>query len=225
MSILLLIRHAVTEATGKRLIGTTPGISLSAEGGEQALRLAGRLLPVRLDALYASPLERCEQTAAAIATGRRVAVRLLADLREVDYGAWTGRSLRQVARTTLWRTVQLNPGSARFPDGESLAEVQQRGVAALEEISRRHARGVVGVVTHGDVIRLALAHYAGVHIDLFQRLTVNPASVSAVGLGRGSPRILSMNDTGDEGGYRRQARRGNGPGRRRNRVSGGGADS
>ncbi|CAN5135322.1 histidine phosphatase family protein [soil metagenome] len=225
MSILLLLRHAVTEETGKRLIGTTPGISLSAQGGEQALRLAERLLPVRLDALYTSPLERCEQTAAAIATGRRVAVRLLADLREVDYGAWTGRSLRQVARTTLWRAVQRYPGSARFPDGESLAEVQQRGVAALEEISRRHARGVVGVVTHGDVIRLALAHYAGVHIDLFQRLTVNPASVSAVGLGRGSPRILSMNDTGDEGGYRRQARRGTGPGRRRNRVSGGGADS
>ncbi|MBA3728591.1 MAG: MSMEG_4193 family putative phosphomutase [Actinobacteria bacterium] len=225
MPILLLIRHAVTEATGKRLIGTTPGISLSAEGGEQALRLAERLLPVRLDALYASPLERCEQTAAAIAAGRRVAVRLLADLREVEYGAWTGRSLRQVARTTLWRTVQRTPGSARFPDGESLAEVQQRGVAALEEISSRHARGVVGVVTHGDVIRLALAHYAGVHIDLFQRLIVSPASVSAVGLGGGSPRILSMNDTGGVQEYRSRTRRAGGPGRRRNQVSGRGEDS
>lgn len=225
MAILLLIRHALTEATGKRLIGTTPGISLSAQGGEQARRLAERLVPVRLDALYASPLERCEQTAAAIATGRGVAVRLLADLREVDYGDWTGRSLRQVAHTTLWRTVQRYPGSARFPGGDSLAEVQQRGVAALEEISSRHPRGVVGVVTHGDVIRLALAHYAGVHIDLFQRLIVSPASVSAVGLGRGSPRILSMNDTGNVEDYGPRARRGSGPVQRRKRISGGDADS
>ncbi|MBA3552827.1 MAG: MSMEG_4193 family putative phosphomutase [Actinobacteria bacterium] len=225
MSILLLIRHAVTEETGKRLIGTTPGISLSAQGEKQALRLAEWLDPVRLDALYSSPLERCEQTAATIALGRRISVRPLADLREVEYGAWTGRSLRQVARTALWRTVQRNPGSARFPDGESLAEVQRRGVAALEEISNRHPRGVVGVVSHGDVIRLALAHYAGIHIDLFQRLIVGPASVSSVGLGRGSPRILSMNDTGDVETYRARTRRRSAPGRRRNRVSGGGADS
>jgi probable phosphomutase (TIGR03848 family) len=196
MTLLLLIRHGLTDATGNRLYGTSPGIHLSGQGREQAERLAERLSPVRLAAIYSSPLERCRETADAIAKGRRLGVEILPDLGEVEYGEWTGRSFKAVRRTALWRRVHELPSSVRFPGGQSLGEVLERGVRALEMIASRHPRGLVAVVSHGDVIRLVLAHHAGIHIDLFHRLQVDPASVSALALGDGAPRILRVNDTG-----------------------------
>lgn len=196
MGLLLLIRHALTQATGKRLSGRTPGIHLSVEGRHQAEHLAGRLASLPLAAVYASPLERCLETAEAIAIPRGLAVRRVPELAEVDYGRWTGRSMPQLVRTTLWKKVQQAPSSVTFPEGEGLIDAQRRSVAALEEIAGRHPRSVVAVVSHADVIRLMLAHYAGLHIDLFQRLIVSPASVSAVALGDRIPRIVRMNDTG-----------------------------
>ncbi|HYT29212.1 MAG TPA: MSMEG_4193 family putative phosphomutase [Actinomycetota bacterium] len=196
MALLLLIRHAVTEATGSRLSGRTPGIHLSERGREQAKALAERIAPVPLAAIHSSPLERCLETAEALAAARTVAVTPAQGLLEVDYGAWTGRSLPQLARTKLWTTVQQSPSSARFPGGETLAEVQRRSVDALGAIAARHPRGIVAAVTHADVIRLALAQYTGVHLDLFQRIVVSPASVSAVFLGDRIPRIVRVNDTG-----------------------------
>jgi probable phosphoglycerate mutase len=196
MTLVLLIRHALTDATGKRLSGRAAGFDLSEAGRGQAERLGERLRPVPLAALYASPLERCMQTAQAVASDRRLDVIPAPELLEVEYGAWTGRSMAQLVRTKLWKQIQQAPGSIRFPDGESLMEAQGRAVAFLDELARRHPKGVVGACSHADVIRLALAHYAGVHIDLFQRLIVSPASVSAVLLGDRIPRIIRMNDTG-----------------------------
>lgn len=195
MTLLLLIRHAVTEQTGKRLYGRTGGIHLSAEGRAQAERLAERLRDVPLDAVYTSPLERCVETARAIAGGRRP--RVVRELNEVDYGDWTGRSLPALRRTKMWARVRSAPSRVRFPSGETLVEVQRRAVASLDALAGRHPRGTIAVVSHGDVVRLAVAQYAGVHIDLFQRLEVAPASVSAVAIGDGGPRILRVNDTGD----------------------------
>jgi probable phosphomutase (TIGR03848 family) len=196
VALLLLIRHALTEATGKRLSGRTPGIHLSEEGRRQAVRLAERLTGLPLSAVYASPLERCVETAQPIAAPRGMSVRPAPGLEEVDYGKWTGRSIAQLVRTKLWKKVQQAPSSATFPEGEGLIDAQRRAVATIEEIAARHPRAVVAVVAHADVIRLALAHYAGLHIDLFQRLIVSPASVSAVALGDRIPRIVRMNDTG-----------------------------
>ncbi len=196
MALLLLVRHSLTEVTGRRLSGSTPGIHLSEEGRAQAADVARRLAPVRLAAVYSSPLERCVETAEAIAGPRGLAVRPVPELIEVGYGTWTGRSLAVLARTSLWKKVQQAPSSVRFPEGETLVEVQRRSVTALDEIAARHKRGAVAAVTHADVIRLVLAHYAGVHLDLFQRLIVSPASISAVLLGDRVPRILRMNDTG-----------------------------
>jgi probable phosphomutase (TIGR03848 family) len=196
VALLLLIRHAVTQATGNRLSGRTPGIHLSEEGRGQARHLAERLASLSLAAVYASPLERCVETAEALAGPRRMHVQRVSDLAEVDYGRWTGRSIRQLVRTTLWKKVQQSPSSVTFPEGEALIDAQRRAVAALEAIATRHPRAAVAVVAHADVIRLALAHYAGLHIDLFQRLIVSPASVSAVALGDRIPRIVRMNDTG-----------------------------
>jgi probable phosphomutase (TIGR03848 family) len=196
MTLLLLIRHALTDATGNRLYGTSPGIHLSGEGWEQADRLADRLSAVRLAAIYSSPLERCMETAEAVAKGRGLEIQILPDLGEVEYGEWTGRSFKAVRRTALWRRVHELPSSVRFPGGQSLGEVMERGVRALEMIATRHPRRVVATVSHGDVIRLVLAHHAGIHIDLFHRLQVDPASVSALAIGDGAPRILKVNDTG-----------------------------
>lgn len=196
MTMLLLIRHALTGATGKRLSGSTPGIHLSDDGRSQAAGLAERLRSLRLAALYASPLERCVETAEVIAAATRLPIRPLPEVIEVGYGTWTGRSLAQLSRTSLWKRVQQSPSAIRFPGGETLIEVQRRSVAALDSLAARHPRGTVAVVSHADVIRLAIAHYAGVHIDLFQRLIVSPASVTAIGLGDRVPRIVRVNDTG-----------------------------
>jgi probable phosphomutase (TIGR03848 family) len=196
MALLLLVRHAVTEATGHRLSGAAPGIHLSERGREQATRLAQRLGRIPLAAMYASPLERCVETAEPLAAAHGLSVATVPDLMEVDYGRWTGRSIAQLTRTAMWRRLQEAPSSFRFPEGEALGEVQQRSVRALEELADRHARRIVAVVSHADVIRLVVAHYAGIHVDLFQRLIVSPVSVSAVLLGDRIPRIVRMNDTG-----------------------------
>ncbi len=196
MTLFLLIRHALTDVTGKRLSGSLPGFHLSAEGREQAERLAERLAPIRLTQIYSSPLERCVETAEAVASGRQLQIRRLPQLDEVGYGSWSGKPLGQLSRTALWKRLHQAPSSVRFPEGETLSEVQGRTVTALEDIASRSPRSVVAVVTHADVIRLLLAHYAGIHLDLFQRLTVSPASVSALVLGDRIPRILRVNDTG-----------------------------
>jgi probable phosphoglycerate mutase len=146
--------------------------------------------------MYSSPLERCLETAEPVAAQKRLSVTAVDDLGEVRYGDWTGRTLAQLSRTRLWKTVQNAPSNARFPNGESLLEVQQRAAGMVGRIAAVHPRGVVAVFSHGDVIRLLVAHYAGVHADLFQRLMVSPASVTAIALGDGVPRIVRVNDTG-----------------------------
>ena len=196
MALVLLIRHALAETTGKRLSGWMPGVHLSAKGREQAERLAERLAGVPIRAIYSSPLERCVETAEPLAASSGVDVTLRADLGEVRYGEWTNRPLAQLARTRLWKVVQSVPSRARFPGGESLLEVQERSVREIERILASHPKAVVAVFSHGDVIRLLVAHFSGLHPDLFQRLVIDPASVSAIAAGNGAPRILKVNDTG-----------------------------
>lgn len=208
MALLLLIRHGLTEATGKRLSGWTPGIPLSERGREQADGLAERLAGISIRAIYSSPIERCIQTAAPLAAARSLRVAARDALGEVRYGTWTGRPLAQLARTKLWRSVQQAPTRVRFPEGETLLEVQERAVREIDRIAAGHPRSTAAVFSHADVIRLLLAHFAGVHPDLFQRIIVDPASVSAVALGDGMPRLLKVNDTGDLSGLRGPGRRG-----------------
>ena len=196
MTLFLLVRHALTDLTGKRLSGQAPGLHLSETGREQAERLRARLAPLQLAAVYSSPLERCAETAEIAVEGRGMQVRLVPSFSEVDYGRWTGRPFTQLVRTALWKQIQSNPSSVRFPEGETLMEVQRRCVEAVGEIARRHPNRMVMVVSHADAIRLTLAHFVGVHLDLYQRLSVSPTSVSALLLGDRIPRILRMNDTG-----------------------------
>jgi probable phosphomutase (TIGR03848 family) len=196
VTILLLLRHGTTDLTGKRLYGRSQDVHLSEEGHRQADHLGERLAPLRPSALYSSPIGRCVETAERIAAACRLETRELDGLAEIDYGRWTGRSFASLARTRLWRRVHRVPSSVRFPGGETLTEAQRRIVDALETLVERHPRGLVAVVSHGDPIAMALAHYSGVHLDLFQRLQVSPGSISAVAVEDGLPRILLVNDAG-----------------------------
>jgi probable phosphoglycerate mutase len=208
MTVLLLIRHAQTDTAGKRLTGWQRGVHLNDLGREQATELAARLDGVPIRAIYSSPLERCRETAAPLARARRLSVSVRRGLLEVDYGDWTGRNLAALRRLKAWRVVLSAPSRIRFPGGESMLGVQERVVAELERIVERHPRDVVAVVSHADVVRLAILHYAGMHLDGLQRLVVEPASVSVVALGDGPARIVKVNDTGGLGGLAGPKRRG-----------------
>lgn len=203
MALLFLIRHGLTDQTGKRLYGWTPGVHLSERGRSQADDLAGRMAGVRVTNVYSSPLERCRETAAPLASAAGLRVQIRRDLGEVDYGEWTGRPLAQLSRTKLWRSVQQSPSQVTFPAGESFLRVQERALRVVHQVAGEHPRGRVALVSHGDVIRLLISHLSGAHLDEFQRIVIDAGSVSVVALGRGigPPRILRVNDTGSLEGF------------------------
>ena len=196
MTTLFLIRHGLTAVTGKTLYGRTPGVPLDDRGRAQAEALADRLAPVRLTAVYSSPLDRCVQTMAPLAAQQGLQVVEREGLIEMDVGAWTGRSLAQVRRTRLWKDVIHRPSYFRFPEGESFVDAQSRALAEVHAIAARHPRGRIAAGSHGDIIRMLIAHYSGAHLDLFQRTTADPASVSVIYLGDGDPHVFVVNDTG-----------------------------
>jgi probable phosphomutase (TIGR03848 family) len=173
-------------------------LHLSEDGRQQAERLAERLAPVPLDAVYASPLERCQETAAVLADARGLKVETLEDIGEIHYGDWTGRELKELAKQPLWKTVQATPSAARFPDGESIFEIQARAVLAIERLREAHPRQTIAVCSHADVIKALTCHYLGMHLDLFQRVAVSPASVTAFAFGP-VPYLVRLNDTGGNG--------------------------
>lgn len=194
---LLLIRHAENDyVRSGKLAGWLPDIHLNEEGVRQANLLGTRLASMKLDGLYSSPLERAIETAQAIATHHpKLKVQIDDRLGEARYGKWTGKRIKQLAGTKLWQIVQRYPSRARFPDGESLTEMQGRAVASIEVIVAKHSKGIVAVVSHGDVIKSILAHYLGMHLDQFQRIVIAPASLSAISFHHSAPSIVRMNDT------------------------------
>lgn len=198
MAYALLIRHAQNDwVKKKRLAGWTPGVHLNDVGREQAAQLADRLSQLPLKAIYSSPLERCLETAAAITAVHDLEIQQIEAMGEVRYGKWQGKKIKKLSKKPAWRIIQHYPSRFRFPEGESLVEVQQRAVSAIEELARKHKDELFAVVSHADVIKLALAHYLGMHIDLFQRLVISPASVSLVALPKsGFIRVLRVNDYG-----------------------------
>jgi probable phosphomutase (TIGR03848 family) len=190
---LLLIRHAENDWVGKRLAGWTPGIHLNKQGRAQAETLAQRLAQVPLTAVYASPLERTMETARPLAQVHGLRVQVREPLGETHFGEWTGRSLDELKEEELWPVIQVTPGGARFPGGESMREVQARFVAELDAIRDAHGEETVAVVSHSDPIKMATAYYLGLALDLFQRLVIHPASVTAFSFGRFGPRLVVMN--------------------------------
>jgi probable phosphoglycerate mutase len=194
----LFVRHARTPTTGKELPGRAPGLHLAEEGRAQAERAAERIagLPQRPAAVYASPLERARETAAPIARALGLRVRIDHGLVECDVGAWTGARLSRVTRTREWAAVHRWPGGFRFPGGESFSEMSVRAVDAVLGLVEAHRGQTVVAVSHADPIKAVLAAAAGAPIDLFQRLVVSPASVSAVLYTATGPYVLCVNSTG-----------------------------
>lgn len=193
----MLIRHATTASTGKRLGGRTQAC-LDDGGRAQAEAAAQRLADIPLKAIYASPLPRTMETAEAVAAPHGLAVQPDESLLEVDYGRWTDRPLRPLIRTKTWPVIQARPSLVAFPDGETIRGAQLRAVDGLQRIVARHPRSVVAAVSHADVIKAVVAFYLGLALDAFQRLHVDPASATVLALSPdgGQPALLRFNDDG-----------------------------
>jgi probable phosphomutase (TIGR03848 family) len=198
----ILLRHGRTTAnTGGVLAGWTPGVQLDETGAEQARAVGERLAKVPLAAIVSSPLERCRQTAEAVAAGRELAVQDDDRLGEARYGDWTGRTLKELVKEPMWRVVQQHPSAAVFPgpEGEGLAQTQARAVTAVRSWNAALAPDAVWLAcSHGDVIKAILADALGLHLDQFQRIVVDPASISVVTYTETRPFVLRINDTGGD---------------------------
>jgi probable phosphomutase (TIGR03848 family) len=192
---IVLVRHATTAATGKRLGGWTPGVHLDESGIRQAERTAERLTGLEVAAVYTSPLERTRETARIVARPHGLRIRTRRGIGEVDYGEWTDEPLGRLRRRKLWATIQTTPSRVTFPGGESIRAAQSRAVETIEALAAEHGDEVVVVVSHADVIKAVVAHYLGMPLDTFQRLVIAPASVTVLALPEGGPpALLRCND-------------------------------
>jgi probable phosphomutase (TIGR03848 family) len=197
MTTVLLVRHGLTAMTGPVLAGWTPGVHLDDRGRAQAASLAERLRPVPVAAIVSSPLERCQETAAAIGAGRGLEVLTDDRLGECRYGDWTGQELKKLAKDPLWKVVQAHPSAARFPGGEALRETQARAVDAIRDHNAELGADATWVaVSHGDVIKAIVADALGLHLDMFQRIQIDPCSVTVIRYTTLRPFVVRLNDTG-----------------------------
>jgi probable phosphomutase (TIGR03848 family) len=199
MSTLLLVRHGLTKLTGPVLAGRTPGLHLDERGEKQAAAVAERIAALPLTAIVTSPLDRCLDTAGFIARAQAKPPELQVDERiiECEYGDWTGKPLKELTKDPVWKVVQTQPSAARFPAGESLSEVSARSIAAVREWNARLGDDAIWVAcSHGDVIKAILADALGLHLDQFQRIVVDPCSVSIVRYTDQRPYVLRSNDVG-----------------------------
>jgi len=211
MGTVILVRHGRTSAnTAGILAGRAVGVRLDKTGRDQSALMGERLAVVPLVGVVSSPLERCRQTARFILDAHHLgphaagpSTALEKGLTECDYGQWQGRNLTELAKEDLWSMVQSHPSAVTFPGGESMAAMQARSVSAIRRhdaaFELQHGSGAVWVaVSHGDIIKSILADALGMHLDLFQRISVGPASVSIVRYGAGRPNVIATNtDSGD----------------------------
>jgi probable phosphomutase (TIGR03848 family) len=204
VSTVVLVRHGLTKLTGPTLAGHSPGVHLDERGQAQASAVAARLAPVPLTAVITSPLERCIETAeviraAQVSAGRNPDWFLEDRIVECRYGDWTGRQLKDLAKDPVWKLVQTQPSAARFPHGEALREVSDRAVGAIRDWDSRFGPNATWLAcSHGDVIKAIVADALGMHLDQFQRIVVDPASVTVIRYTDARPYVLRCNDSGSD---------------------------
>ena len=199
MTTVVLVRHGLTEMTGPVLAGWTPGLHLDERGRTQATALAERLRPLPLDAVVSSPLDRCLDTAAAVLDGREQELQVDERLGECRYGDWTGRPLKELAKDPLWKVVQAHPSAVVFPgpEGEALRDTQARAVSAVRDWNLRLGPDATWLAcSHGDVIKAVVADAMGMHLDSFQRIAIDPCSVTVIRYTELRPFVVRVNDTG-----------------------------
>ncbi|MDM8518805.1 MSMEG_4193 family putative phosphomutase [Anaerolineales bacterium HSG6] len=194
---ILLIRHGENNWTEThKLAGRTAGVYLNDYGKQQALALGERLSNSTLHTIYASPLERTVETAEAIAKHHaKLEIQLHPGIIEVDYGDWTGEPISKLAKKEAWSKVQFCPSGASFPEGETMYDMQARMVQVINRLVKKHGGETIAIVGHADLIKGALAHYLGVHFDLFQRIMISTASISTIRFHGVMPRVECVNDT------------------------------
>lgn len=191
----LLIRHGTNDFVKNGLLAArTPGVHLNDEGRAQAEALAHRLAEMQIAALYSSPLERTRETAAPLAACVGLEIQILEDVLESNCGEWTGQKLEDLRKLDEWKQVQIHPSGFTFPGGESFLAIQSRMVEALGRLAQRHPQQTVAVVTHSDPIKLAVAYYMGMALDLFQRIDIAPASITELDFSPLMTRLVRLND-------------------------------
>lgn len=190
---ILLIRHGHTDAIGRRLVGRSPGVHLTERGRAEAGRLVETLRAQPISQILSSPLERALETAEPLARARNLAITPDEGLIEVEFGDWTGRTFDELERLPEWQRFVTNRATADVPRGERPTAVQERIVATLTRLGAQHSGHTIAAVSHADVIRAAVLYYAGAPLDMAHRVDVAPASISAVALGDGEPRLLFVN--------------------------------
>jgi probable phosphoglycerate mutase len=196
MTTVLLIRHALHVFGGDRIAGRTPGVVLSPDGEREAAALVDRLVSVPVAAVYSSPLERTLQTARPLAEHRGLTVERCDEVAEIDYGEWTGAALADLRSQPLWGQWNTFRSGQSAPGGEAMIAVQARVVTALMQLRERHGDECVAVVSHGDVIRAAVAHCLGAPLDLLLRFEIGTASVTVVDFTPDGPFVRCVNSRG-----------------------------
>lgn len=214
MATLVLIRHASTAETGRSLSGRIPGIPLSDKGREEARALAARLAEVAFARIISSPIQRCIETLEPILATRTAGVAARPEieiderLAEVDYGDWSGRELKLLAKEPLWATVQRQPSAMQFPGGEALAAAAARGIAAVRaHAATADAGDIMLAASHGDLIKAIVADALGTPLDLFQRISIDPASITVIRYGDERPTVVRVNDSAASLGALLESRR------------------
>ncbi|WP_436793246.1 histidine phosphatase family protein [Actinospongicola halichondriae] len=207
-TLVLLVRHGKTPTTGSVLPGRAPGLHLAEDGIAQAEAVAGRIAELHtsrttkdggkgIAAVYASPMERTQETAKPISKALGLRTRTRAGLVECDFGAWTGEKLSKLNKLPEWKTVQRHPAGFRFPNGESFSEMQTRMVDTINALVGEHPGESIVAVSHADTIKAAVAQALGTPLDLFQRIVIGQCSVSAIVYSASGPTVLAVNHTGD----------------------------
>lgn len=197
MTTILLIRHATNDFVREgRLAGRTPGVHINAEGQRQADDLARRTAHLPIEAIYSSPLERAIDTANAVSACQKLTVEVVPDLLETDTGEWTGRKIDELKDTDTWKAIQSKPVGVKLPGGESIDQVQARMVTAIEALRQKHPDGMIAIVSHADPLKSVIAHYLDWDLNHFQRIAINPASVTVLQLNETGATLVRTNDTG-----------------------------
>jgi probable phosphoglycerate mutase len=192
---ILLVRHGMTDyVKNHKLAGWTPAVSLNDHGRDQAAAVGARLASERLAAVYSSPLDRTRETAEEVARPHQLPVAVVEGIAETRIGEWTGKAIEDVNKSELWQRIQTHPSTVRFPGGESFAEIQARMVAAVETLREQHPEQTIALVSHSDPIKLVVAFYLGMPLDLFQRLVIQPCSISELHFAGFRPAVMRVND-------------------------------
>jgi len=195
MTTYLFVRHATHDLMKRGVVaGRKSGVHLNDFGKKQAEQVAERLASLPIEAIYSSPLERACETAAPLAAKLGLPLQIAAEFNEIDFGAWTGRSFQDLDDIPEWQQWNRFRSTALTPSGESMLAVQTRALAKISALRIRD--GLLAVFTHGDVIRAVVAHFLGVHLDLFQRIQIDVASVSVIQLDTCSVVVRLVNGTG-----------------------------